>query len=474
MSSRATVIRASTLLMEAMWTYAVVAFAVALFAEGGKPSFLGVCAVVFFSFAISRGLQATDISLGVLKAWGTMLSLLLFYAIVRVDFFDNWRFWDFGWANGLFNDTANTIDAQLSAAFGVPILAFFWARGINRGQSPLQFENVISSFGIGILIIAFIELFQGQVQDSPGTVGRIAVPYVAFGLFAIGLAHSARAQTGQGRPFSRSLLTAIGVSIAALAVAAAIVGLFDLVTSYDAARSTGSWLADTGGAVANVVLWPLEKLADGIFSVLVWLRDLILGKPQPPVADQNTGEGTTCIQAFMEQGKTLQEATDKCTPQPHSLPEWVRTLIRFIVAVPFMGIGLLLISQIFGRFRKRRPAGELKESSYQQGRLGTDLSNLLQNLMGRLRPNIHIGGEHLDAARRLYYEVVDDGERHGVNRKPHETPNEFAPALDQTFRGAVPTRITTAFDDARYGAHPPPDAEVKRLRAEWERLRQEQ
>jgi hypothetical protein len=71
----------------------------------------------------------------------------------------------------------------------------------------------------------------------------------------------------------------------------------------------------------------------------------------------------------------------------------------------------------------------------------------------------------------LYYEVLDDGERHGVSRRPSQTPNELAPALERTFQGPAPGHITNAFDDARYGQRPTPDAEVRRLREEWERLR---
>jgi hypothetical protein len=73
--------------------------------------------------------------------------------------------------------------------------------------------------------------------------------------------------------------------------------------------------------------------------------------------------------------------------------------------------------------------------------------------------------------RRLYFDVLDDAENRGLHRAPAQTPDEFAPALDGRFHAATPGEITSAFDEARYGARVRPDAEVRRLREDWERLR---
>lgn len=475
MTWRTPVIRASTLLMEAIWTYALVAFAVAAITDGGDPSFVGVCAVVLLSYGISRLLQNSDLSLGIIRAWGTLLSFLVFYAIVRVDFFGDWRLWDFGWANDLVNHTEASMRAHVPAVFGVPMLWGFWIRGIFRGQETTTFEDVATSFGIGVLIVAFVEFFQGRIEDTPGLVGQVAVPYVAFGLFAIGLAHSARAEADRGRPFERTLLTAIGVSVLALAFLAAVVALFDLATGWEAARDGSRTLLQAGKDAGNVLAWPLIKLMDGMFAVLIWLRDLVLGPPQPPDPAQLRGEqAQSCVQLLMEErGLTMEQALEKCNPRPAELPEWVRTIVRFLIALPVAGLFVLMTALLFRRFRRQGRAGELKESAYQHGRLASDLSDLWQNLIARLRPNVHIGRDHLDPVRKLYFEVVDEAEQRGVRRRPAQTPNEFAPSLDRAFLGPAPGHITEAFDDARYGAQPPPEPEIRRLRKEWDDLRRQ-
>jgi uncharacterized protein DUF4129 len=51
-----------------------------------------------------------------------------------------------------------------------------------------------------------------------------------------------------------------------------------------------------------------------------------------------------------------------------------------------------------------------------------------------------------------------------------ETPLEVSPRIARTFGGETPPRITTLFDDVRYGSLPPDEAEVRRLREDWERI----
>jgi hypothetical protein len=425
------------------------------------------------SYAISRVLQTSDMAVGVIRIWGTALSFILFYCIVRADFFGDWRFWDFTWADDLFNQTEVSMREHVPAVFGVPMLWGFWIRGILRGQETTTFEDVVTSFGVGVLIVAFVELFQSQLDDSPALVGQIAIPFVAFGLFSIALAHSAQAETDRGRPFERTLLVAVGVSIAALALIAGVAALFDAVTTWDTAQDTAEAAIEVGETVGAVVLWPLEQFLNGVFAALIWLRDIILGTPDPPRPEQaQMGEQDSCVRAAMEAGRTMEQAVEECNPQRNELPQWIQQLIRVLIAVPIVGALILFTALLFTRFRRRGKPGEIKESAYVSGRLTSDLSDLWHGFLNRLRPNIHLR-DHLDPVRKLYFEVLEDGERRGVTRRPSQTPNELAPSLDRTFHGPAPGEITAAFDDVRYGQRVADDARARRLRDDWERLRSE-
>lgn len=475
MNWRNGVIRGSILLMESIWTYAVVAFTVAAITDGGEPSFFGVLAVVMGSYAISRFLQNSDLSLGLIRVWGTLFSFLIFYAIVRVDFFDSWALWDFSWADAIFNNTEASFRDNVPAVFGIPMLWGFWARGVMRGQETNTFEDVATSFGVGVLIVAAVELFQGGLGDSPALVGRLAVPYVAIGLVALGLAHSGQSETDKGQTFPRTLAVALGVSVVGLALFAGVVALFDAATGWDAAQDAGAAVVEAGESASEVILWPVEQLLEGIFAVIIFFRDLILGTPPPPEQPPpQAQDGEDCLRFYIqEQGLTPEEADKRCNPKANELPQWVQSLVRVMIALPVIAIIVVMTALLFTRFRKNRPAGELKESAYQAGRLGSDLSNLLNNLMGRLRPNLHLGRDHPDEVRRLYHDLLEDAERHGVARSAHQTPNEFAPALETTYHGRAPSAITNAFDDARYGQRLADTEEVRRLRQEWDQLRRE-
>src|SRR5437879_4715071 len=186
MTWRGPVTRACLLLMEAMWTYALVAFFVAVVAVGGKPTFAAVAAVVFLSYGVSRFLQDADLSLRALRIWGTLLSFLLFYAIVRIDFFGSWALWDFGWVLQILNHTERAFSVRVDADFGIALLWLAWVRGVVRGQDRLGWEDILGKFGLGILIVALVGLVQGAVDDVPALVRAIATPYAAVGPLSIG------------------------------------------------------------------------------------------------------------------------------------------------------------------------------------------------------------------------------------------------------------------------------------------------
>ena len=81
-------------------------------------------------------------------------------------------------------------------------------------------------------------------------------------------------------------------------------------------------------------------------------------------------------------------------------------------------------------------------------------------------------GYGLTAERWMTFANVAAGADRGVERRVGETPLELAPRLDEMFRATTPARITSAFDDARYGGVSPPQEEVAQLMDEWKRLRE--
>jgi hypothetical protein len=448
---RPAITRTALLLMESLWVYAFVAFFVAAIADGGRPSPLGAAAVVFASFAISRLLQLSELALGVVRIWGIFLSFLIFYAVIRIDFFGDWRLWDFSWADSLFFNTEATVRQRVDAAFGVPALWGFWVRGVLRGQQRTGFDDVIGSFAVGVCVIAFVELFAAGTSDVPRAVAVVPVPFVAIGLLAIALSHAARSEDEFSRSFAPTWIVAVGGAVVLLAGVAL---LFVLVDYSWAAGRLGDLVEAIGWVVAQVfyyvtlpILWVIEQMFIGIS----YLVDELWG-----------------AQRRTELTPAEEEQEQQEQPEPKQLPAWAQLLSRILIGGAIVTALIVGTALMFRRYVRRSAPEGVKESIYSEGRLAMDLGNMLGSLLGRLRPNLHFGGPQLDPARRLYFDVLKAAGERGVERRSGETPLELSPRLEREFAAETPQRITQVFDDVRYGALPPPAEEVQRLRLEWE------
>jgi hypothetical protein len=443
--------RSAMLLMEAMWAYALVAFLAAVIVEGDRPSPFGVVAVVFISFSISRLLMSSDLSIGLIRAWGIAASLLVFYVIVRVDFFHDLRLWDFSWVDKLFLDTSAALEGQAAknAATGIPLLWFVWMRGVFRGQQHISFESVAGNFAIGVVVMALVEAFVGVV-DAPATVGHIAVPYIAVGLLAIATTQAARAEADEDRPFATTFLGVVGGAILVLSVLGLLFALADLG---GLAHALGVVSGAVGVVVSRVIYYVLYPFILATILLMEGLKAIwtaVYGDRPPIEIDRGTPT-----------------PVDQVT-EPAEVPEWFNWVLRFLFGVPIAAAIIGGLWFLFSKYQKRPVEDKQTESTYQEGRLGADLGDLLGSLVRRLRPG---GGKDLDAARRLYFDMLHTAQDRGIERQPQETPLEFAPHIEETFGGTAPSRITAVFDDVRYGGLTRPRVEVEQLRAEWEELR---
>ncbi len=441
--------------MEALWVYALVAFVVAATVGGGKPTLIGVLVVVGGSFTISRLLQGSVMSLTLIRIWGATLSLLVFYAVVRIDFYGDFAMWDFHWLDRLINHTHAALDAETrgaTAIIGVPLLMIFWMRGILAGQQTTTFEDVLSSFAVGFGVIASVLVLGALVGDLPRSVELIAVPYVAVGLMAVGLQHASQAADSFEREFTPVWLVAITGAVAIMGLIALLFVLIDFGTARDGLAAAGYGIAWVGAGILAIITWPIIKFLEGVF----WLFDLVTGglgarnEPPPEIVQAGDRVGS-------------QEG------QGAHLPMWVDHVVRYMMASMVL-VGLAVITGfLFQRFQKRPDSGENKESVYTEGRLASDLGNLIGSMFRRRGSGRAVRTN--EPARRLYFEMLAAAEARGVERRPTETPLDLSPRLQTTFRSETPGEITALFDDVRYGGMDAEEEEVRRLRAEFEGLR---
>ena len=455
MGLRGPLVRGALVLMEALWVYALVATIVAATTGTTKPTFLGVLAVVGGAFAISRVLQGAVTSLTTLRILGTTLSLLAFYAIIRVDFFGDFAFWDFTWLDLLINDTSYALSAESGgevAIAGVPLLVIFWVRGILVGQQSIVFEDVASSFAMGFVIIGGSLVLGSLVDAPPRGVELVAVPYVAVGLMAVGLQHASQATDSFNRELTPSWLLAIAGLIAAMGLIALLFVLIDFSTARDGLELLARGLGWVIGGFLTLLAWPVVKILEGVFWFFEQIVDF-LGLGADREAQERTVEG----------GETEQQEE----PRNGSLPDWVASVVRYSIAGLVFVAATIFLALLFQRFQRREEPEEEKESVYTEGRFGADLGNLLGSMFRRRGSSRAALNEPV---RRLYFEMLAAAERRGVARQPNDTPLDLAPRLETTFRSQTPVEITVLFDDVRYGEREAPEDEVRRLRGQWEGL----
>ena len=440
--------------MESLWAYALVAWFVAITVGGDKPTYVGVAVVIFASFGISRALQNSELSLGILRFWGAFLSIIVFYAIVRFDYYGDLRLWDLTFLDDLFNNTSETLSAGDTAVLGIPILWAFWMRGVFRGQQSLTFDDVLRSFGIGIVIVAFASLFAGIEEDLPREVDFVAIPYIAVGLLAIALAHTSRTPDRFERGFANDWMTFAGGGLLVLALLALLFVVIDFEMARDGLAYIGRGVGYVVAGVFYVILWPILKVVEWGFEATRFLIDLWGGTKNDPIEDP--------------QGEIGPVPEEERGDSP--IPGWVGTLVRVVVASGIVAALLIGTAMLFTRFRRETESDEVRESTYQEGRLASDLGEMLNSFFGRFRGHGRQAAAQTEPVRRLYFEMLDAAADRGVERRPMETPLELVPRINRTISGPVPVEITRVFDDARYGAIAPPEAELQRLREAWDSL----
>ena len=448
------IVRGSLLLMESLWVYALVAWFVAFTVEGDRPTFLGVAVVVFASFGISRALQNSEFSLGLLRFWGALLSILVFYAIVRFDFYGDLRLWDFAFLDDLFFRTDETLEAGATAVIAIPLLWGFWMRGVLRGQQSMTFDDVLRSFGIGVVVVAFVSLFAGIDDDLPREVDFVAIPYIAVGLLAIGLAHTSRASDQFDRGFANEWLVFAGGGVLALGLFALLFVVIDFETARDGLAYVGKGIGFVVAGILYVIIWPILQVMTGLLEAMRFLIDLWGGSKNEPIEDP--------------QGEIGPDPNRE--PGDSPLPGWVETVTRIVVGGGLVTALIVGTALLFTRFRRTTLSAEARESTYQDGRLSSDLSDMLNSFLGRFRGQPRQADGQLEPVRRLYFEMLDTAASRGVERRPMETPLELVPRINRTISGPVPSEITRVFDDARYGALLPSEEELRRLRDDWDRL----
>jgi hypothetical protein len=420
------------------------------------PGFLIVLLTGLGGFGLMRAVQTAKLS-GALGAVVVLVaSMLGLNLMLHLGLTGNLMIWDnSGLAEFLDNPTAFTADGtdlqRLVDRGGVvlgsgtavvltfAVMVVVWVRFMAAARAVVGLERVLRSFGFGFLAVLLLLVFARF--NEVAQLASYAVPYFVFGLLALAVANSERAALrAEGRdrvaPWGVSVLATIGLLLAVAAV-------FGLLAALDFA-SFAAWV---GGGVGWVVEWLLVIILTPILWVLVPLIDWLL---PDGVSDR-----------LQDIGADIAYQTDEVSPdgERSTFPAWPLQAAKLLVFVGLVWVCYRVSRALLGRKEERSMElyDELRSAS---GSGGSGVGGLLRGLLRRRGGSAGQGWFGLQPIYAVYGRSVLESEDRGFERRPSETPLEYAAASARELEAPLFREIADAFDAARYGRHYPSEAQV--------------
>ena len=318
-------------------------------------------------------------------------------------------------------------------------------RGGFSGAADFPMEALMFSFRIGIVVLA-ITVTLDMFHPAELHLNMLMLLFFASSLggMAIGRVMPAEGTSMNGSKWAQviAVLIAAVVSLGALFSALGHNFLFHI------SRPIITVLSWIGTVVIYVIVFPIAYLAEFIIKGLRWLIGEPVAREEQRVLPSEMGLGDSLQQL-------MKDAEEK---QPSVFIEILE------VAAIFIGvIGLLAIFAFAFRRRVRwgRRPFEKDRSSLSQGvNPLEDMLRLAKSLIPgfgfrRPSPKYRIPDTVDEASReilRSYYEMLDKGNKKGVERKLDTTPHEIVPVLSNVLAPQSVIGITELFVCVCYGS----------------------
>lgn len=380
---------------------------------------------------------------------------------------------DLSWLGTLANDFA-TNSPRVSALFGLLILlALIWWRGTALGADPESNSGNLRRFTLfmGGLLLALV----GAVAAKPEAQDALsaALTLVLLGEVFAGLLDAALARIATARregvggsneaPWVR---TSLGLAAAVIGVAL----LVSVVFNFDSFLALLAYLGPVGGVISFV----LTALINGFAALLGKLLTPIIvpfhGKLQVP---------HLAPLVPLQKGCHVVNGAQVCPNHNASnaiLDFVAHLLIILAVLVIIALIAYVTRVTISKRHGPDTGTDEEREALDAQKLFAAQLRGLLSR-RGR-RPRSDEEALPRGSVRYLYREVLRAAQASGLNRRPDETPDEYAGRLGRTAplamfstgEGTDLLALNDAYDDARYAGREPEPSRRERLQAGAARL----
>ena len=362
--------------------------------------------------------------------------------------------WPIDWVAGEVPD-----EYTFRAVFGAMLAFALWWRGIRLASNEYPTDNLSQTFRVGMVVLVAALIYDLNQDESLYTFPMIFL-FFASSLVGLSVGHllPESERSAEGRTWQK----VIGATVAAITIFGLVVGLINRgVLALLSAPATTAL-----EALARGIFWAIVAPIAFAFDVIVrWIINT-LGLFQDRGVQREEGEFNTEIQNALQELQEEQEAASESFGYIIQIIEWVLLAIVVLIVA-------LVLARAFRRLLRGRPGNTRgrRDSLAEDADLTADVAKLLLNLVPNVlkRPRqkgyqVPDGPPGIVEAFRLYYDMLDTAEKHGISRRKHDTPSEFQGRLERAFPSSVVGPSTEVFNLAIYANIPAERSLIHRLR----------
>lgn len=433
---------------EACWIYVVVLTLGAIMGAPHVISPVGIFFVYWVALQTGRLLPRSQQTWRLLQIATIVIAVIAIVIAMRIGLYETTPLTDFSWLPNYFGRTFTFFERMSAEALSTFALVFTFLRGMSFAQRPLTLWVVGFQFRLGIIIFfgaAFVSALSVPVNFIVWVFA-----YFAFSLPAIALARIEEAgQEGPlGGRWALVMFTAIGATMLLGFFAVQFFTLDTINALFELFSPLGFIVQILITLIAIPIFFILELAGNLLAPFFNTLRDFLAGMRLN--LNGNNPE--------------IQRVLNDVTRVIVDLAPYIRLVSVVLVVV--------LIGWLIARALNKRMNWQEREMFAREAVDDTD--GFAPETRPRARPLRFARRElHAENVRRIYAALLAQAEGAGLKRRDAETPLEFLPRLSARFPDLAPAlqQITDAYVAVHYAQQPASDAQVRELRALWQRIK---
>ena len=434
---------------EACWLYAIVLTIGSLMGFSRVVSPFGIFIVYWTGLLVGRALPRSNRAWRALQALTVVFALLAILVAMRVGFYAE-PFYDFSWVAIFFGRIITLLERVTAEEISLFVLVAAFVRALGFAQRPLTLWVIGFQFRLGIVIF-FAMAFIAALSTRVDFILWIFV-YFALSLTGISLARIEEAGREQALGYKWALV--MSTTIAATMLLGFGATQFLTLESVNAFFRFISPLTFLIQILVTLISIPIFYLLEFLLSLLAPVFEAML----------------RIVMGFLP-NVTL--ANPEAQRVVNEVARQLFDLMPYLRLLGVIGI-LLLIAWYVARALNRRVKW-LEHEQFERDPLDERDESPLERRKRRTSPRTHRRHVNAENVRRIYAALQLHAERLGLKRNEAETPFEFLPRLVARFPDAARDieNITRAYCAVHYAMQDATEAQVRELRAVWQRVKQE-